>query len=227
MPGTVVDILRDNLARETEERLRDTIPRQIRELEDRVRAFDLNVALKKIKTETENLLQTCAKMAQGNGSQTPGTRLQIPTEANNALEEAYQIIKPYILKLIDDTQILRMWILMNIPRIEDGNNFGVAVQEEVVMETNKMELDGIGMLDYYGDYLMYRAKLVSKMCKWPAIGEYRRAIAEADEGAYLRFRLNLREVRNYYARMFDIYQKNSTKLRNPRSETGSQINFLY
>ena len=38
--------------------------------------------------------------------------------------------------------MLRTWIELNIPKIEDGNNFGVEIQEEIVAELGGMQSYG-------------------------------------------------------------------------------------
>ena len=37
-------------------------------------------------------------------------------------------IKPKIVELVESANLLKMWVTFLIPRIEDGNNFGVSVQ---------------------------------------------------------------------------------------------------
>eukprot|EP00731_Ephydatia_muelleri_P034780 Em0076g13a len=72
------------------------------------------------------------------------------------------------------------------------------------------------------NYYTARAKLVSKVLKYPVIEDYRRAVEEFDEKAFCGFRLICREVRNIYIVLYDMIVKNFEKVRKPRSEnTGS------
>jgi hypothetical protein len=41
---------------------------------------------------------------------------------------------------------VKIWIQLNIPRIEDGNNFGVSIQEETVSELSRAEVNIINVL---------------------------------------------------------------------------------
>lgn len=52
---------------------------------------------------------------------------------------------------------------LNIPRIEDGNNFGVSVQEEVLNELTRSEDSAFGALDSATKYFVSRGKLISKV----------------------------------------------------------------
>lgn len=45
---------------------------------------------------------------------------------------------------------LRVWIQLNIPRIEDGGNFGVSIQEDTLAEVVRCENDAIASLEQVG-----------------------------------------------------------------------------
>ena len=65
-----------------------------------------------------------------------------------------------------------MWISFLIPKIEDGNNFGVSIQEETLGEIRTVESEAASFFDQISRYYMTRAKLVSKVGR--AAGEWRR-----------------------------------------------------
>ena len=46
----------------------------------------------------------------------------------------YSELKPLILRLAENCVTLRNWIVILIPRAEDGNNFGVEVQEQCIVK---------------------------------------------------------------------------------------------
>ena len=52
---------------------------------------------------------------------------------------------------------------LNIPRIEDGNNFGVGVQEDIASELMNGVDDTFGILTDLSKYYQSRAKLASKV----------------------------------------------------------------
>lgn len=58
---------------------------------------------------------------------------------------------------------LKMWISFLIPKIEDGNNFGVSIQEETLGEIRTVESEAASFFDQISRYYMTRAKLVSKV----------------------------------------------------------------
>lgn len=57
-----------------------------------------------------------------------------------------------------------MWISFLIPKIEDGNNFGVSIQEETLGEIRTVESEAASFFEQISRYYMTRAKLVSKVC---------------------------------------------------------------
>ena len=59
---------------------------------------------------------------------------------------------------------LKMFIELLIPRVEDGNNFGVQVQEEVLSLLTSVESQSMAMEDEAVKYHQGRAKLLSKAC---------------------------------------------------------------
>lgn len=81
-----------------------------------------------------------------------------------------------------------MWITLLIPRIEDGNNFGVGIQEETLNEVRNVEGEAASFLDQMSRYFTTRGKLLTKVAKYPAVEDYRRAILDMDEKQFVNIR---------------------------------------
>ncbi len=45
-----------------------------------------------------------------------------------------------VFQLVEAINTVKMWIQLNVPRIEDGNNFGVSIQEETINELGRAEV---------------------------------------------------------------------------------------
>jgi len=137
--------------------------------------------------------------------------------ANKFIVDLLVPLKQEILELIETLNAIKMWIQLNIPRIEDGNNFGVSIQEETVNELSRSEEAGFAVLETMTKYYVTRAKLVSKILKYPDVEDYRRSVLELDEKEYINLRLCLLDLRNNYASLYDMITKNLEKLKTPRS----------
>lgn len=60
-----------------------------------------------------------------------------------------------------------MWVSFMIPKIEDGNNFGVSIQEDTLAEIQSVESEAAAFFDQISRYYVSRAKLISKVLLTP------------------------------------------------------------
>jgi len=141
--------------------------------------------------------------------------VDVPTNA--AVFEVVEAMKKEILELIEMINTVKVWIQLNIPRIEDGNNFGVSIQEDTVNELGRAEDSGFSVLESITKYYVTRAKLVTKALKHPNISDYRQSVLELDEKELINLRLCCLDLRNNYAILHDMITKNMEKLKTPRS----------
>ncbi|XP_066993664.1 proteasome activator complex subunit 3 isoform X1 [Anabrus simplex] len=156
-----------------------------------------------------------------------GTRVMVlpggMVPCNKQLCELVHVVKPHIRQLIEDTNLLKMWITFMIPKIEDGNNFGVSIQEDTLAEIQSVESEAASFYDQISRYFLSRAKMVSKVAKYPHVEDYRRAMKELDEKEYLSLWLVMSEVRNRYCTIYDIVIKNLEKIKKPRNSNADSL----
>ncbi|XP_014211580.1 proteasome activator complex subunit 3 isoform X1 [Copidosoma floridanum] len=159
--------------------------------------------------------------------ETPGTKVMILPNGlvpcNKPLCDLIVIVKPYIRQLLEDSNLLKMWISFMIPKIEDGNNFGVSIQEDTLAEVQAVESEAAAFFDQISRYFVSRAKIVSKVAKYPHLADYRRAIQELDEKEYLNLWLVMCEIRNRYCSLHDLVIKNLEKIKKPRSSNAESL----
>jgi len=140
---------------------------------------------------------------------------QIPS--NVKLLRLIDVMKPEIKDVIEACENIKMWISLLIPRIEDGNNFGVSIQEEVLNEVHRIQTESMNYLDAISRYFITRAKIISKVAKYPYVDDYNRAVKEVDEKEYLNIQFSINEIRSHYMLILDVVSKNYEKLKKPRS----------
>ncbi|KAI5644240.1 proteasome activator pa28 beta subunit domain-containing protein [Phthorimaea operculella] len=142
---------------------------------------------------------------------------------NKPLSDLIHLVKPHIRELVEDSNLLKMWISFMIPKIEDGNNFGVSIQEDTLAEIQSVESEAAAFFDQISRYFISRAKIVSKVAKYPHIDDYRRAVRELDEKEYLSLWLVMCEIRNRYCSLHDIVIKNLEKIKKPRTSNADAL----
>ncbi|CRK96527.1 CLUMA_CG009935, isoform A [Clunio marinus] len=171
--------------------------------------------------------QPSAKRSRVEASDVIGTKVMIlpsgSVKCNAPICDIIKVVKPVIRGLVEDSNLLKMWISFMIPKIEDGNNFGVSIQEDTLAEIQSVESEAAAFFDQISRYFISRAKLVSKVAKYPHIEDYRRAVQEMDEKEFLSLWLVLSEVRNRYCSLHDIVMKNMEKLKKPRSSNAEHL----
>ena len=107
------------------------------------------------------------------GTNISGTRvLALPNglaPCNSHIKALIDEVKPSVIQLVEDANTLKMWISFLIPRIEDGNNFGVSIQEEALAEVRAVETEAATYFDQVSRYYMSRGKIVAKIAKYPHV----------------------------------------------------------
>ncbi|XP_031440257.1 proteasome activator complex subunit 1 [Clupea harengus] len=68
-----------------------------------------------------------------------------PIGCNERLEALLKEIKPHLQTLKEKLNTVSMWVQLQVPKMEDGNNFGVAVQEKVfeLLTNTRTKIEGL------------------------------------------------------------------------------------
>jgi len=165
--------------------------------------------------------------ADSDSSDDEGTaHLDVIVPCNQILIEMMDKLKIELKTAVEMVATVKIWIQLMIPKIEDGNNFGVGVQEECLGELGRVEDQGFGALDSINKYFQTRAKLVTKILKHPNILDYRQTILECDEMEYINLKISALDLRNNYIVMYDLLLKNLERIKAPRSNAGQSMMML-
>lgn len=243
---TKVDAFRERITSEAEHLVANFFPKKLLELDQFLKEPILNVKeLKEIHSDinlsvpdpillsdlhdgldTQNAkkrkLDECAGEDKVSGTKVfvmPGGMMK----SNGKLLDLIERVKPEIRTLIEKCNTVKMWVQLLIPRIEDGNNFGVSIQEETVAELRAVEGEAASYLDQISRYYITRAKLVSKISKYPHVEDYRRTVTEIDEKEYISLKIIVSELRNQYVTLHDMILKNIEKIKRPRSSNSEAL----
>merc|ERR1712191_33260 len=172
---------------------------------------DLNVPIPKpLSTFHINDTQSETKKRKLDLEDQPGVGITLPSGSvpcNSHIREMMKIVKPYI------------WHL-----VEDGNNFGVSIQEDMLAEIRSVESEAAAFFDQISRYFITRGKIVTKVTKYPFVEDFRVTVEELDEKEYVSLKLVICEIRNHYSTLHDIIMKNLEKIKKPRT---SNVDNLY
>uniref|UniRef100_A0A2K5ZFC1 Proteasome activator complex subunit 1 n=2 Tax=Mandrillus leucophaeus TaxID=9568 RepID=A0A2K5ZFC1_MANLE len=235
-----VDVFREDLCTKTENLLGSYFPKKISELDAFLKEPALNEAnlsnlkapldipvpdpvKEKEKEERKKQQEKEDKDEKKKGEDEDKGPPCGPVNCNEKILVLLQRLKPEIKDVIEQLNLVTTWLQLQIPRIEDGNNFGVAVQEKVFELMTSLHTKLEGFHTQISKYFSERGDAVTKAAKQPHVGDYRQLVHELDEAEYRDIRLMVMEIRNAYAVLYDIILKNFEKLKKPRGETKGMI----
>ncbi|KAI0073933.1 proteasome activator pa28 REG alpha/beta subunit [Panus rudis PR-1116 ss-1] len=135
---------------------------------------------------------------------------------NRHMQQVHDVIKRESEQLADYCDKVKLWVNLSMPKIEDGDNFGVQIQEEVLNEVQRSQESAYNLRDAARQNHVTRAKICSKILKYPHLEDYTMALLEHDERQLYIARQNLFDIRNIYAILTDILHKNINKIRSPK-----------
>ncbi|CAL1694151.1 unnamed protein product [Somion occarium] len=162
-----------------------------------------------------------------NGSAAPGSGITLRNDASRALypnlivanqhmKQVHETVKKECEQLADLCDKVKLWVNLSMPKIEDGDNFGVQIQEEVLNELHRSQESAYNLRDASRQHVLQRAKICSKILKYPHLEDYTMSLIEHDEKQLYTARQNLFDLRNVYAILTDILHKNINKIRTPK-----------
>lgn len=146
-----------------------------------------------------------------------------PICCNERVESHLKEVKAEIQTVKEKLNTVSLWMQLQIPKVEDGNNFGVAVQEKVfeLLTNTRTKIEAFQTL--IAKYSSERGDAVAKAAKSPHVGDYRQLVHQLDQYLFCELRLIVLEIRNIYAVLFDIITKNYVKIKKPKGDGKAPI----
>ncbi|KAI9908233.1 hypothetical protein PsorP6_016584 [Peronosclerospora sorghi] len=83
--------------------------------------------------------------------------------SNGNVQSLLAVVADAIAQLLSDLHLLRVWITLLVPKVEDGNNFGVEVQKLVYVHLKESMEKWQKTWDSLADYSSARATAVEKV----------------------------------------------------------------
>ncbi|KIJ46348.1 hypothetical protein M422DRAFT_46118 [Sphaerobolus stellatus SS14] len=136
--------------------------------------------------------------------------------SNKHVNKTQDRVKKECEELVDLCDKVKLWVSLTMPKIEDGDNFGVQIQEEVLSELHRSQESGYNLRDNARSNHLNRAKICSKLIKYPFVEDYTIALKEHDAKQLYMARQHLVDIKNIYAVLTDVIHKNFQKIRSPK-----------
>ncbi|KAJ4472691.1 proteasome activator pa28 [Lentinula lateritia] len=172
---------------------------------------DIDGPLKKRKISTDSFDANEPSSSRINQHDTRHALLSNTVLENKHVKHLHSIIKKECEELVTSIDKVRLWVTLAIPKIEGGDNFGAGVQEEILNELHRAQDCAYNLRDSARQHHLARAKICSKLIKYPYVEDYTSALLEHDEKQIFSSRHHLLDIRDLYAALTDITQKNITK----------------
>ncbi|KAA8580525.1 hypothetical protein FQN60_013483 [Etheostoma spectabile] len=130
-------------------------------------------------------------------------------KGNEKIMMLLERVKPEIVAFREAIITVSCWIQHLIPKIEDGNDFGVAIQEKILERITAVKTKVDGFQTNINKYFSERGDAVGKASKDTHV---------KDEAIYSEIRVIVLDIRGFYAELYDIISKNLEKVTNPKGE---------
>jgi proteasome activator subunit 3 (PA28 gamma) len=128
--------------------------------------------------------------------------------------------------MIEDLDALRLWIALRVPKIEDGNNFSVSVQDDIIGILASGKTSGLALIDSINRNLSARGEVMRKVMKYPHVADYAHTLYEMDVQQQSVLMHTCIDLRNNYAILFDLINKNFVHLQHPKGPNEHAIGML-
>ncbi|KAJ0059961.1 hypothetical protein NL108_016977 [Boleophthalmus pectinirostris] len=143
--------------------------------------------------------------------------------SNERISHLLGLVKPEIFALRETMVNITCWIHHLIPKIEDGNDFGVAIQEKILERIAAVQKKMDELLPNINKYLSERGDAVAKASKETHVMNYRSLVHEKDRDMFQEARVVLLDIRSLYTEFYDVINKNLDKVTNPKGEEKSSM----
>ena len=161
---------------------------------------------------------------------TPATLSDVAADAvpvHADVKRAVGYVKREVRVLVEDLTKLITWVRLVAPRLEDGNNFGVAVQQDILANLISGRNSAIQVTQSITQYYYSRGRLFRRRKKAMRVDDYASAIASFDDKQFTEAVQIVADLRSIYLMLTDKIHKNWKNLCTPKGENPSASRDLY
>ncbi len=163
--------------------------------------------------------------AMQKGEENLDSRDRIP--CNIEILHVMEMLKKEVMELIDMLSTMKIWVRLSRPKFEDGNNFGVNVQNDVLTSIATGAMSARNMLSQFHQYYVRRASFMRRCEKYPSIEDWRESVVISDEKQYDEAINVIGDLQQLYLTLYDRLMKNWKMVTMPKGRERSQSNIYF
>jgi hypothetical protein len=150
-----------------------------------------------------------------------------PIPTNHIIVDLHNQVRDIYETASVSIQYLKDWIILRVPKVEDGNNFGVEVQEKCLLDvTNAMATIKSAMAQLcMGSYSRDRMEFYVDMCRLPQMDDAKHRLKEADMTQFTYCRNYVLALRDLLIGVHHNVAKNIAKVREPKPKNDMFENY--
>lgn len=165
-----LESFRSTVELDFEQLLREFMPQKLQELSEWLRSFPHLSSHGPTPSSSSSSSSSSASGTDASGLASSSTSNNNVTNGNMMITSNDMLLRQWIDRLQEEIILflsiiekLKLGIELRVPRIEDGNNFGVSIQEDMISELARVQESALHILDSSVKYYAGRAKLCSKV----------------------------------------------------------------
>ena len=146
---------------------------------------------------------------------------------NKEILDIMEVLKKEVLELIDMLSTMKLWVRLSRPKFEDGNNFGVDVQNDVLTSLTTGAASAKNMLSQFHQYYVRRASFMRRCEKYPKVEDWKQSVVISDEKQYDEAVNVIGDLQQLYLTLYDRLMKNWKMVTMPKGRERSQSNIYF
>ncbi len=138
-----------------------------------------------------------------------------PIPTNSKMIELMEVYQQMFHNSAEIFSKLKDWVTLRIPKVEDGNNFGVEVQDYCLGVISKA-WDSSLIIASRDEYFSQRALQYAAMCANPQLDDLKHAMMECDRKEFTWMRAHVIMLRDKLVGVHVAVSRNIEKISNPK-----------
>lgn len=125
-------------------------------------------------------------------------------------------VKDEVIDLVGDLSLMITWVRLMRPKLEDGGNFGVAVQQDILSNLISGRGSAVAVYQSVCQYYYVRGRMLRRLKRAPHCADYLASLHSCDAKQFSESVQILSDLRSIYLMLSDKINKNYDNLSKPK-----------